>query len=384
MAITYYPTYLNLLPAAKYPLFTYPGIPLGLGVGSSLTLPDLVFASVIDIMEGCPLESPLNLEWLFGMFESALDENPPRIQLRKYDLISRSWKRALSETIANAVSLAIAIFEEGFDWAVPVTLIKDPTTIPYWWPWTSTIFYAQPAFNPPLVQHPLMPDFLLGETSGGITSFSSMEVKGRDAPLDTANLASYEDFKRQSENIQLCDLVGTPFPLQRKILSVVAVRPSLINHSNREIKCRWFNHSETKKNVPRGSLAQIALTHCSILLFRLFGIQIELDPYSSGHILLDTPQLSPDFLIASGLVPLNNGYILPTTTQDRSSWRPYISGVTVDLLSKVQREIYQSRYPVESLHLIDDYFVKFLEKQPIFLRENGPMLRIGIGLVYVQ
>jgi hypothetical protein len=385
MTITYFPTNSNALPPCGTLPCTYPGAPINGGVGVGLTLPDLVFASVLDVMEGTPLQAPINMSWLFDIFESALDELPPRIQLHQYGPLSRSWKRALSETIANSISLGIALFEEGFDWAVPVPLIKDVNSLPDWWPWVHNIFSAQPMPTvPPAMQYPLMPDFLLGTTVGGVTSFSSMEVKGRDSPLDTANFSAYGDFKRQSENIQLRDAAGLVVPLQRKILSVVAVRPTLVNPANRELKCRWFNHADLPDETPPGFLTQITVTQCSVLIRRLFGIWPRLPLIWHTKDGPSVGRVAPHLLAVFDLEPVDGGYIRPSTVQDRSPWRPFISHDTLDLLEALWHTLPRADGGREHLLAMDRLITQFLAERKPINREHGPMLRIGIGLKFVR
>lgn len=387
MPITYYPTSANAaLPTGSWPL-AYPGKPISHGIGCGLTLPDLVFASILDIMEGAPLPTPINVSWLFDVFESVLDESHSRFRVRQYSSISRSWKKALSETVANSVSLGIALFEEGFDWAVPVPLVKDIDSLPHWWPWAPNRFFAKPLnVTSPATSRLLMPDFLLGQTVGGITAFSSMEAKGRDDPLDTPNFSVFEEFKRQAENIQLQDEAGLVVPLHRKILSVVAVRPTLVVPANRELKCRWFNHAEPPFDAPPGFLTQMALTQAKLLIWRLFGRDLwrylgRLD--KDGR----WPKNTSEELIAKfSLKAVEGGIVRTGSEQDPCPWRPFISCDTLALLKELQYMPLRPKERRSTLIEMDRSIVQFLSNRLPANRKGSdgtvvdPMLRIGIGL----
>lgn len=377
------------VPAPAVPAnapFTYPGVP-ALAVTLPLTITDLVLASVVDIMEGSPYPSPVKLDFLFDIFEASIDETVSPFQIRRYGPLSRSWKRVVSEMLANAISIAIATEHQGYSWAVPVPLLKDDTNIPEWWEWSPSRFRVRPLpiVNPlpPGQKAPLMPDFLMVSAQGPQTTFSSMEVKGRRNPIDTANFSEFPDMKEQSQNIQMIDRSGNQIPLIRKILSVVAVRPDLATPSYRELKCRWFNHAEPPIGAPAGALAQAASIQCVLMLYRLFKITVRL-PFMHlryGH---GVPRGDAVQRLLTRCDAVNGGYVLRRSPTDRSPLRPYISKKTVAFLDSYER--FASAIAGRRLDLADltaaDQLVRecIAEQQPID-RDEGSIMALGFGII---
>jgi hypothetical protein len=371
---------------ANTPPFTYPGVPVP-AVNLPLTITDLVLASVVDIMEGSPYPSPVKLDFLFDIFEASIDDTVNPYQSRRYGPLSRSWKRAVSEMLANAISIAIATEHQGYSWAVPVSLLKDPTDIPEWWEWSPSRFHVErlPIANPllPGQKAPLMPDFLMVSAGGLQTTFSSMEVKGRRTPIDTANFSEFPDMKEQSENIQMIDRFGNQIPLVRKILSVVAVRPDLATPSYRELKCRWFNHAEPPIGVPTGALAQAASIQCALMLYRLFKMKVQLPLMylRRGHVV---PRGDVVQRILNRCDEVNGGYILRRSLTDRSPLRPYISKQTVEFLGSYQsfaRTIAGRRPDLADLTVADQRVRECITEQQPIARDKGSIMALGFGII---
>lgn len=377
------------VPAPAVPAiapFTYPGVPAA-AVPLSLTITDLVLASVVDIMEGSPYPSPVKLDFLFDIFEASVDETVSPFQIRRYGPLSRSWKRAVSEMLANAISIAIATQHQGYLWAVPVPLLKDQANIPEWWEWSPSRFHVErlpiAIPLPPGQKAPLMPDFLMVGARGPQTTFSSMEVKGRRTPIDTANFFEFPDMKEQSENIQMIDRFGNQIPLVRKILSVVAVRPDLATPSYRELKCRWFNHAEPPVNAPAGALAQAASVQCALMLYRLFNITVRLPLMylRHGH---EVPRGDAIQRLLARCDELNGGYVLRRSPTDRSLLRPYISKQTVAFLSAYQsftRTNTGRQMDLADLTVADQLVRECIAEQQSINRDEGSIMALGFGII---
>ncbi len=371
----------------------YPGAP-SYSNSTNLRLPHLVFCGMLDIKNCSPLAPPVNVAWLFSMFNAALDDQVPHIQVSAYKNLSISWKRALSESVANSTSLAVALFVEKFDWAVPVTLCKNIAMLPLWWPWFPALVQVnaiQPNVN--------MPDFLIAKTINGFIFFSTLEVKGRDKPVDTAHLAEFggaKGFKAQSINAQLSNIFGNLGPaLVQKILSVVSIRPGLLNPIARTLKCRWFNHASEATPAPPGSLTQAALMQLDLALNCIFGFPTVKRDSDDKPLL--PPAFSREELPRVALEVFEDGYVVPSSPEDPAPWRPFISRKTVGLcwrlhelwprsppfLRRTLQDIAEGPGDQEFLRYADNLVASCMDDPVLQSERNEPMLRIGIGLKFV-
>lgn len=138
-----------------------------------------------------------------------------------------------------------------------------------------------------------MPDYVLARHNGVNWEFSTLESKGRDNPVHTANYAEYPKFKVQSMNAQLvpaAGFVGAPPLFTAHFLGVTALRSHLVSSASRAVRTRWFNHRAPNIDAPvpdRWGI-EFAAAHYSALLYRL-GLE------DLGNALGKTLVLPPEF-----------------------------------------------------------------------------------------
>ena len=381
MKIKYHPVRHNKKPDPLAPL-EYPGRPKSDPILIQITDAQLLMAATLDITQGLPPPLAVDLGWMDKFFSSVIDTTVTPCSLEHYSTISISWKRALSESLANAFAIAAAIYYEGYDNILPITLLKTAGDLPSWWPYSPGIFFARC-----VDEDVLMPDFLLSKISwdGLSFRFSSMEVKGRDRSIVGETYAAFEGIKKQSTNVKLvAGPNGKPPPkISRNILSLVAIRPNAQSFLTRAIVCRWFNQSDAPETQPPGALTVATLLNCALAIYRLFGVFVRLPVITptrppAHYVNIDDLLTRPS--LRDALPRFGEMALIADTTHD--SYKAVVSNATIALISKLESIYGSSAYDEQKLRACDREVEAFFAENSERLRAvPGAVLPIGVGIV---
>lgn len=170
-----------------------------------------------------------------------------------------NWIKLFSELVAAATSLAIAEHVEGYPYCLSMQFCKEGAAAPPAlasgspsWPAAymaalTNEWHVKPSSAAP--RSKLMPDYLIARQDElGYFHFATLESKGRSASVEASHYPNFAAMKAQAQNARIVAKPRStqiPPTLERKILSLVAIRPKLKKPASRALRCRWANHRPT-------------------------------------------------------------------------------------------------------------------------------------------
>lgn len=228
----------------------------------ALTTPDMAIALRKDIDPGgvIPFFLTAGLQQVFDVMYPtlAIAGNDMLVANPNFAGVPGNWLSVFSQLIAAATSLAVADKVEGYPFCLSMQFCKIDAAAPGVGPapaaWPLAYWLAIPqTWRVMPITVGMMPDYVIARQNGaGVFEFSTLEVKGRDAPVDQNAYPAYATMKAQSQNAVIvvnpnlgaaaAAAVGPPPVLTRRILSLVAIRPKTRRPETRALRCRWTNH----------------------------------------------------------------------------------------------------------------------------------------------
>ena len=200
----------------------------------------LALAKDIDPCGALPLLTTGGLMQIFNSMyrSSSVGTNELLVADPKFASIPGNWIKIFSELVAAATSLAIAEHAEGYPFCLSMQFCKEGVEVPP--PLAPGVPSWPPAYMAALKNDwhvkasgasSLMPDYVIaGQDDNGYFHFATLESKGRSASVETNYYPNFAAMKAQAQN---ADIVAKPSSstappsFERKILSLVAIRPKL-------------------------------------------------------------------------------------------------------------------------------------------------------------
>jgi len=218
----------------------------------------LALAKDIDPCGAIPLLTTGGVQQIFdSMYRSStVGTSKLLVADAKFAGVPGNWIKLFSELVAAATSLAIAEHVEGYQYCLSMQFCKEGAAVP------PALASGSPSWPAAYVaaltnewhvktssaasQSKLMPDYLIArQDKFGYFHFATLESKGRSASVEASHYPNFAAMKAQAQNAEIVAKswsTKVPPTLERRILSLVAIRPKLKKPASRALRCRWANH----------------------------------------------------------------------------------------------------------------------------------------------